>query len=155
MTRTRRPLGRGTRFTSGMLSGVTLVTDPSGVTIDYQGITTSAGLVSGTELIYLNGAVGYSVGNASAAKLCVSGVSYWAGTTVTLVTGLTAIESLICSVIADGAVSQAFTVKTSNINNNAGCASALLQFSLGTAGGTMPLIDQSPGCSIAFIAFGT
>ena len=122
MARTRKPSGRGTRFTSGKISGV-----------------------SG----------GYFVENPSAVMQIVSGVSYWAGTTVTLVTGLNTISSLLCSVIADGAVSQAFTVKTMNINNNAGCASALLQFSLGTGGGTMPLIGQSPGCSIAFIAFGT
>lgn len=155
MARTRRPSGRGSRFTSGIVSGVSLGTNPSGVTIDQYGITIDTGSIAQAELEYLDGAAGYLVGNAASGKLVVSGVSYWAGTTVTLVTGLSSITSLVCSVIADGAVTQAFTVKTSNINNNAGCASAILQFSLGTAGASYPLIGQAPGCSIAFIAFGT
>jgi len=156
--RTRRPLARGTRDSSGIQSGVTWATNPSGVTMDYQGITTGTGLITAAELDYLTGSTGYTVGNPAAAKLCVSGISSYAGATVTLNTGLTAIESIITSVLYNGgaaAVTQAMTVLTSNLNNNPGCASACLQFSLGSLGATTPDITQGAGCSIAFIAFGT
>uniref|UniRef100_A0A6M3JVW5 Uncharacterized protein n=1 Tax=viral metagenome TaxID=1070528 RepID=A0A6M3JVW5_9ZZZZ len=155
MARTRRPLARGTRRSSGIESGVTFATNPSGVTVDNQGITTGTGLISTAELDYLTGSAGYTIGNPAAAKLCVSGVSAWAGTTVTLVTGLTAISSLITSVYSTSTVSQALSVITLNINNNPGCASAAIQFSLGTLGATNALTAESTGCSIAFIAFGT
>ena len=155
MARTRRPLARGTRRSSGIESGVTWATNPSGVTVDNQGITTGTGLISTAELDYLTGSVGYSVGNPAAAKLCVSGVSYWAGTTVTLVTGLTAISSLITSVINNGAGTYQLFVYTGNINAVAGYASASLRYSLGAAGSSIASLDVAPGCSIAFVAFGT
>jgi len=155
MARTRRPLARGTRRSSGIESGVTFATNPSGTTIDNQGITTGTGLISTAELDYLTGSVGYLVGNPAAAKLCVSGVSYWAGATVTLVTGLTSIGSIITSVINDGAGTKALDVKIMNVNNNPGCASAILHFSQAAGGATLASLGQAPGCSIAFIAFGT
>jgi len=122
MARTRRPSGRGTRFTSGKISGV-----------------------SG----------GYFVENPSAVKQLVSGVSYWAGTTVTLVTGLNTISSIIPAVINNGAGTKALAVKLMYVNNNPGCASAILHFSQAVGGATLASLEQAPGCSIAFIAFGT
>ena len=155
MARTRRPLARGTKSSSGIESGVTWATNPSGVTMDYQGITTSAGLITAAELDYLTGAVGYVTGNPAAAKLCVSGVSYWAGTTVTLNTGLTSIDHIMTCVINDGIGTQPLIVHTSNVNNNPGCASASLWYNLGTAGVSLARMIIAPGCSISFIAFGT
>ena len=157
MARTRRPLARGTRRSSGIESGVTFATNPSGVTVDNQGITTGTGLISAAELDYLTGSVGYSVGNPAAAKLCVSGTSYWAGTTVTLVTGLTTIDNIICNVVQDvaAAVTQALMARVWNINNNAGCASAMLVYNPQGAGASIATLVIAPGCSIAFMAFGT
>uniref|UniRef100_A0A6M3IEQ8 Uncharacterized protein n=1 Tax=viral metagenome TaxID=1070528 RepID=A0A6M3IEQ8_9ZZZZ len=155
MARTRRPLVRGTRRSSGIESGVTWATNPSGVTIDNQGITTGTDLISTAELDYLTGSAGYVIGNPAAAKLCVSGVSYWAGTTITLVSGLTAISSLITTVINNGAGTQPLIVNTGNVNNNPGCASASLRYSLGGDGSSIASLVIAPGCSIAFIAFGT
>ena len=142
MARTRRPSARGTRNSSGILSGVTWATNPSGTTIDQYGIQNQ---------------YGYLISNAVDAKLCVSGVSAWSGDTVTLVTGLTSISSIMTSVYSTSTVSQALFVVTSNINNNPGCASAAIQFSLAGLGATTPYgaAGQATGCSIAFIAFGT
>ena len=155
MARTRRPLARGTRRSSGIESGVTFGTNPSGTTIDNQGITTGTGLISTTELNYLNGAVGYTVGNSAAANLLVSGVSYWAGATVTLVTGLTAISSIVGGIVNDSVGSSALLVAFSNVNNNPGCASASIRYNIDDAGSSIASLDVAPGCSIAFVAFGT
>ena len=155
MARTRRPLARGKRRSSGIESGVTFATNPSGVSIDNQGITTGTGLISAAEFDYLTGSVGFSVGNPTAAKLLVSGVSYWAGVTVTLVTGLSSIDALVGSLINDGIGSSSLLVVTSNINNNPGYASASLRYNIDDSGSSIASLDVAPGCSIAFVAFGT
>jgi len=152
MPRTRLPKARGTRRSSGVESGVTWVTRPSGVTVDTSGINAGAGLLTLAELNRINGAAGYIVGNATAGKLVTSGVSYWAGTTLNLATGLTTISQIICGVINDGASTKALNIKLQDINGSG--ASAALYFSLATGGVSMASVVIAPGCSIAFIAFG-
>ena len=154
MARSRLPNARGTRRSSGIESGVSWATKPSGVTIDGTGINAGAGLLSLTELNKLNGSIGYVIGNAAAGKLCTSGVSYWAGVTLTLATGLTTISSLICSVINEGTDStQALEVNLHGIN--AGAASAAIYTTQWSTGVSIAGLLRAPGCSIAFIAFGT
>jgi len=152
MPRTRLPKARGTRRSSGVESGVTWVTRPSGVTVDTSGINAGAGLLTLAELNRINGAAGYIVGNATAGKLVTSGVSYWAGTTLNLATGLTTISQIICGVINDGASTKGLNIKLQDINGSG--ASAALYFSLGPGGVSMASTVIAPGCSIAFIAFG-
>jgi len=155
MTRTRRPSARGTRRSSGIESGVTWASNPSGVTIGTAGLETVSGLITPTELNYINGSAGYSIGNTAAGKLVTSGVTYYTGTTKTIFTGLSTITALNTCVINEGAGSQPFTVKLSSVNTPAGQASAQLRYSLGSGGGTVPSLAQAPGVSIAWIAFGT
>jgi len=151
MARTRRANARGTRRSSGIESGVTWATNPSGVTIDGTGIN-AGDLLSLAELNYLNGSVGYVMGNATAGKLITSGVSYWAGTTLTLATGLTTISSIICSIINEGNSTQALEVKLHGING--GAASAAIYTTQWSTGVSITSTTNAPGCSIAFIAFG-
>jgi len=152
MARTRRAGARGTRRSSGIESGVSWATKPSGVTIDTSGINAGAGLITLTELNRLNGATGYSIGNAAAAKLCVSGESVWAGTTLNLATGLTTISQIICNIVNEGASTQPLEVRVQEING--GGASAAIYLSLREAGVSLASVTVAPGCSIAFIAFG-
>jgi len=140
MARTRKPLGRGSRFISGKMSGVTYVTNPSGVTIDQYAVVTPSG---------------YPVANATNGKICVSGVSYWAGTTVSLVTGLSSIDALMATIINDGAGTYPLSVVTYDVNTVAGYASAALNYNPQGAGASLATLVIAPGCSIAFMAFGT
>ena len=155
MPRQRRPSARGTRDSSGVLSGVTWATNPSGVSVDANGISTASGLVSLVELNYLNGAAGSAIGNATAAKLLVSGVSNWAGTTLTLTSGLSSIDAITVSVIDTVGSTQALYAVTSLINNTSGSCSASLRYSMGSAGSALAALAYAPGCSIAFMAFGS
>ena len=155
MARTRRAGARGTRLSSGIESGVSWTTKPSGVTIDTSGINAGAGLLTLTELNRLNGATGYSIGNAAAAKLCVSGVSYWAGTTLNLHTGLTTISQIICSIVNEGVSTKPLEVRVKEINGSG--VSAAIYLTMGQVGFGVSLASTivAPGCSIAFIAFGS
>ena len=156
MARTRRANARGTRRSSGIESGVTWVTRPSGVTIDSAGINAGSGLLTLAEINSLNSAAGEIVGNAAAGYLVGSGVSYWAGTTLSLSTGLTTISQIGCAIINDGVSTKGLSLKIANIA--ADRVDAAIYHSLGTpsAGGGVSLASTTvaPGCSIAFIAFG-
>lgn len=78
-------MARGTRFPrSKNVSGVTLATIPSGVTIDANAINN----VSVAELEYLNGTAGYLVTYSSAGYKVSGGSSAWAGTTLNITHGM-------------------------------------------------------------------
>lgn len=152
--RTRRPKARGTRNSSGVISGVSWATNPSGVTIDQYGITIDTGSIAQAELEYLDGAAGYVVGSATAGKLCVSGVSYWAGTTVVLTTGLTVLDQIIAFPLIESAVvTQALYVNMQKDGQQG--ASAALNYNPQGAGASLATLAIAPGCSISFVAFGT
>jgi len=154
--RTRRPWVRGTRYWSGTNSGVSIGTTPSGVTIDQYGITTNSTQIDATELDYLDGIAGYSISNASANKLLVSGTSAWlAEEEVRLVTGLTTVDALIASVVNVGGPTQAIYVQTKTNLVAAGYVSASLRYDPLGSGAATPDATIAAGCSITFLAIGS
>ena len=151
MPRTRRHSARGTRRSSGIESGVSFATNPSGVTIGSVGIDAGSGTIILAELNYLNGSAGYIVGNPTAGKLMVSGVSYWAGATLSIVTGLTALETFIPTIIQGVVSTNPLTVYASKINTIAGRCSVAMRYEMGVSAGAPAMA----GCSIGWIAIGT
>ena len=152
MARTRRAGARGTRRSSGIESGVSWATKPSGVTIDSVGIDAGSGTITLTELNYLNGSAGYIVGNPTAGKLMVSGVSYWAGATLSIVTGLTALETFVGTIIQSAASTNPLTVYASNINTIAGRCSVAIRYDMGVTAAAPAIAG---GCTVGWIAIGT
>jgi len=156
--RTRRPQARGTRYLSGVNSGVSWATIPSGVTFDQYGLTTDSTQIAQAELDFLDGLGAYPVGNATVNKLLVSGVSHWASDDeVLLTTGLSAIESIVGTVICESvATTMPFRVTFGGLTKVvAGSVSAHIEYDPLGAGAATPNVDVAPGCSIAFMAIGT
>jgi len=153
MPRTRRPKARGTRNPSGIQSGVSWATIPSGVTFDQYGFVTDSTTIAQTELDLLDGLAAFPIGNAVVNKLCVSGVSYWSGTSVHLVTGLTTLDQLVTTLISEGGATHSIYIVTEE--SLEGYVTAALNYSPNGAGSSICTLAVAPGCSIAFIAFGS
>ena len=95
MARSRSAVKRQTRFWD-QISGCTLATLESGVTISSQGIIVAAGTVSPTELSYLDGAAGDVVAYTSAAGYEITaGVAYWSGTSIRINVGLSTVAAFM------------------------------------------------------------
>jgi len=154
MARQRRVDSRGTRRSSGIESGVTWASNPSGVTIGTAGLETASGLITPTELNYINGSVGYVIGNTAAGKLLTSGVTNWSGNTIALATGLSTIEGFTAEVRDEGTSIYALVVHAWNLSTPNGVSAGIYFKSSETGGGSLA-ITQAPGCSIAWMAHGT
>jgi len=156
MARTRRPLARGTTFWSGTNAGVSVGTTPSGVTFDQYGFTTNSAQIDQTELDMLDGIAAYPVGNATAGKLVVSGASKWAGTTVSLVTGLTTVDQLMVTLISESSATHLLHIVTGLPDAVPGYVSAAIRYNPNGAGSSIATSAAvAPGCTIAFIAMGS
>lgn len=141
--------GRGTRMGKGYLSGTTLQTNPSGVTIDNQGLFyASATYITPTELGKLDGIAGYPVANTAAAKLLSGGTVAWAGTTVQIATGLTTITSFSLTA-EDTTHVYANTFRTLRVPTAGGVSVALV---VPKSGGSVVLAQG--GGTICWMAFG-
>ncbi len=101
MARSKNPGKRKNRIWTE-ISGTTLSTLPSGVTIDSSGLITAAGTVSPTELSYLDGAGGDVLACDKGTGFSITGASVpWAGTTLQIDHGFTTLQSI--NVIYSGA----------------------------------------------------
>jgi len=122
MPRTSGP-GRGTRASQkGVLSGTTLATVPSGVTIDQSGIQhTSGTAITPAELGYLDGQAGYGVAYTATAGFKLSGGTLaWAGASVTIAHNLTTtLQSIVASYEYAAAVSDPLVaLGTNNVSTS-------------------------------------
>ncbi len=97
MARKRKPNSRKNRIWTE-ISGTTLSTLPSGVTIDSSGIITAAGTVSPTELSYLDGAGGDVLANDYGTGFSITGASVpWAGVTIIANHGFTTLQGFVAT----------------------------------------------------------
>uniref|UniRef100_A0A6M3JTR4 Uncharacterized protein n=1 Tax=viral metagenome TaxID=1070528 RepID=A0A6M3JTR4_9ZZZZ len=154
MARSRNPNKRKTRIWSE-ISGTTLSTLPSGVTIDNSGIITAAGTVSPTELSYLDGAAGDVVAYTSApGYVIVSGTTIWKGTTIQLSHGLTTLTSLIATyhtaTQATAVSAHAHIIRSAGGDTNGTVSAVVTRM---TAAAMTPEIALGGG-SVSWIAFG-
>jgi hypothetical protein len=94
---------RGTRLQS-LMSATTFALNPSGVTIDAQGINISGNLISTTELGYLDGAAGYPLAHSALAGYgTTAGMDSWAGTSLNINTGFTTLVAFIPNFVRNDA----------------------------------------------------
>ncbi len=97
MARKRKPNSRKNRIWTE-ISGTTLSTLPSGVTIDSSGIITAAGTVSPTELSYLDGAGGDVLANDYGTGFSITGASVpWAGVSIIASHGFTTLQGFVAT----------------------------------------------------------
>jgi len=157
MARTRRANARGTRRSSGIESGVSFGTNPSGVTIGSVGIDVGSGLITLAQLNYLDGLAAYNVGHVSSGKLMTSGVSAYTGSTLSIVTGLTTLEIFVGSLLVGAASTNPLTMYASNINTIAGSCSVAVRYDMGieAAGAPACYTNAANGCTVEWIAIGT
>ena len=156
MARTRRAKARGTRRSSGIESGVSFGTNPSGVTIGSVGIDVGSGNITLDQLNKLNGLTTYNVGNIAAGKLMTSGVSAYTGTTLSIVTGLSTLEVFVGSLLVGASSSNPLTMYASNINTVAGSCSVGIRYNMGIeAGAPACYTDAANGATVMWIAIGT
>lgn len=161
MTRKRRGTGRGTNMGKGPLSGSSIVTNPSGTTINQYGTTTpqigdGTSTLDGTDLLNLSSINGPAVGSTSPTGLLISGnVINWAGASIEINTGLSTIMAFTAVFTPKTGVDDLTTVSNVNVpvyvpSSTAGIVTAAL-YSQGN-NGALGLLGA--GGSIAWMALG-
>ena len=156
---------RGTRISRYVdgdadVSGTTLASQPSGTTIDYQGVTATqfgdgTSTLVAADLVNLASIAGPAIGATSVSALRISSdVTNWAGASVAIATGLTTIVSFVATYrITDGGadVSEAQAVQYFP-SATAGVVTASLY---AQADPTGTLAIAAAGGSIGWMAIGT
>jgi len=143
--------GRGSRLSQrGILSGATIATVPSGVTIAQGGIVYSnTTAISPTEVGYLDGCAGAAIAGTAAGYIIAGGIADWAGASVLITTGLTTVTAFTGSWYRDPATAttQAASVEWVQHGVTVGAVTAALMY-----GSTTALFPS--GGSLAWMAFG-
>jgi len=150
--------GRGSRLSQrGILSGATIATVPSGVTLAEGGLLYSGNTgITPTEVGYLDGAGGVVMAGTAAGGIFAGGIANWAGSSVLISTGLTTVTTFVGSLYNDpaSAPTAAYGVEwvQHSITTSDGSVTAGLMY-----GGTSltPAVLKSSGGSLAWMAFGT
>jgi len=153
---------RGTNM-KDLTSGSTFQTNPSGTTIDYQGVvatqfTDGISTLDATDLLNLASIAGPAIGATSVASILMSGdITNWAGASLEISTGLTTIKSFVGNYRIDTVVDNLSAVSTVMaarwiVSATAGIVTAAL-YSQANVPGTLTITPT--GGSIAWIALGT
>jgi len=152
---------RGTNMRD-LVSGSTFQTNPSGTTIDYQGITATqfgdgTSTLVAADLVNLASIAGPAIGATSVHALRIAtDISLWAGVSLEISTGLTTIKSFVATYNVLDTTSDLTGV--SNVMNPIWIASAtagIVTAALYTQGGNGALAIAPSGGSIAWTALGT
>ena len=150
--------GRGTRIGGGVITGATIATYPSGVTLDDQGIHYSSGsFISPTEVGYLDGAGGSVIGGTGTGSVITAGTTLsTTGGTISIATGLTTISAFIPSGGTTRPTGTSPTIlmhrfDSTGTSSSAGSVSVFC-FVANTTGGTAEF--QAAPVTVSWMAFG-
>jgi len=151
MPRSKRE-GRGSR-SAVPISGATVGLFPSGVTLSQTGLQHSGGVLTTTQMGYLDDLTGYVIEHPTAANYMASGGSQaWGGVSILISTGLSSVISFIASLNIDGG-GGASPCATQWVNHpTGGNVTAALVTQDPTAGAVAVVVS---GGTMTWVAFGT
>jgi len=142
---------RGTRVSEGVVSGTTIATTPSGVTLDQAGICyDGTTYVTPTELGKLDAIDGYPMGYATAGTQVIGATIAWAGASIVVTHGFT---TLVAFTTQYWDKQGGTSIRATAITESSRTSSVSVAAYTVTAGG-LGLLAASGG-SISWIAVGT